>query len=125
MIALFNQEKKFVGYSQDDLPFPNLLRKQISEECSDLNLWKWSGDYDTGQMVSINEEGHQLSKNNFDERKKALENIFNKYPLEIQVLHTMQQLYNVVKNTPSANDVFMDMVEEIVATIEKYKIDLK
>ena len=52
MYAIFDKNKKFLGYSNDSFEDPKgeLLKKQIPDEQSG-NDWSWVGDMDTGKMV--------------------------------------------------------------------------
>jgi len=52
MYAIFDKNKKFLGYANDSFEDPKgeLLKKQITEEQSG-NDWSWEGDMDTGKMV--------------------------------------------------------------------------
>ena len=92
MYALFNKEKKFIGFSPNQIP--NNLTKKISEEHSDFTIWKWEGDYDTGKMVLINSN----IKTEEIELDKALFNyIDSKYPLKVQLINMMTQLRKIVQ----------------------------
>jgi hypothetical protein len=57
MYALFNTDLKFIGYSPDMPSQPHILKKEIPTHQNNLNVWKWSGDFNSGKMVSIFEEG--------------------------------------------------------------------
>lgn len=62
MYALFNKEKKLIGYSGDFPDTPNLdvFKIKIPEEKSNLMEWKWDGDMLTGNMVKINLEKNKV-----------------------------------------------------------------
>lgn len=56
MFVLFNQDKQFIAYSDDNFPdFPtlNVFKLKIPEEQSDLSQWKWEGDMFNGKMTKI------------------------------------------------------------------------
>jgi hypothetical protein len=58
MYALFNKDKKLVGYSEDfpDTPNLDIFKYEILEEQSNLMEWKWEGDMLNGKMVKKNLE---------------------------------------------------------------------
>lgn len=62
MYALFNKEKKIIGYSEDFPDTPNLdvFKVKLPEEKSNLMEWKWCGDMLTGNMVKINLENFKI-----------------------------------------------------------------
>jgi hypothetical protein len=56
MLVIFNKDKKFVGYADDefpDMPHLELLTLRIPDEQSDLTKWWWEGDMFNGKMVKI------------------------------------------------------------------------
>lgn len=57
MYALFDKDKKFIGYSPDfpENPGLNIFKFKLPEDKSDLTKWKWVGDMFTGKMVKIND----------------------------------------------------------------------
>jgi hypothetical protein len=57
MFVLFNNEKQFVGYSEDipDLPTLSIFKLKLPEEVSDIKKWKWVGDMFNGKMIPIEE----------------------------------------------------------------------
>lgn len=117
MFVLFNKEKKFIGYSPDIPSQADILKKEIPKSKCDFNIWKWEGDYDTGGMISIFEEGY--SKEDLNLEKKLFSEINAKYPLNTQLINIIRQVKNLSESSPSLQDcVFMDMADEILNAIE-------
>jgi len=55
MFALFNKERKFIGYSEDipDLPTLNIFKLKLPENQKDITKWRWEGNFPDGKMVKI------------------------------------------------------------------------
>ena len=77
MFVLFNEENKFVGYSEDFPNLPNLKikKKSIPESQRDLNFWRWQGDFETGSMVNIND--HPYPTDDIDLKHELYDKIYN------------------------------------------------
>jgi hypothetical protein len=56
MFALFNKNKKFIGYSEDipDLPTMEIFKLPLPEDKKDISKWEWVGDMFDGKMVKRN-----------------------------------------------------------------------
>jgi hypothetical protein len=116
MFALFNADKKFIGYSPD-LPNNdklNILRKKLPEQYSDLRFWHWEGDYDSGAMVS-NKKTIEL-----DDNRKAYEEIVKTYPLGIQLFNIIKQLNLLSKNANLFDSDFKEMSNNILEILAKH-----
>lgn len=116
MYALFNSEKNFIGYSPDIPPDSNILKKEIPESRSNLNIWKWEGSYDEGKMVSILEEG--FPKEQIEYEKELAQKVSKNYPYPIQMVNIIRQLKKIADNTNIQDDAFMDMAEEVLHLID-------
>jgi hypothetical protein len=117
MFALFNSEKKFIGFSPDILDNDKVLKIRIPDEQSDIRLWRWEGDYDTGKMVYC-DVGYPIEEEELE--KKLFDYIANKYPISIQLINIIRQLTKIAKNDPNIQDYeFMDMSDCILNAIDK------
>lgn len=121
MYALFNKEKKFIGFSPDQIP--NSLIKEIPKEQSDFTLWKWQGDYDTGKMILINSD---VKIEEIEIDNALFRYVESKYPLKVQLINIITQLRKVVQyNDILQDDDFMDMSGAILNMVDKYKKRIK
>ena len=53
MFVLFNQDKKFISYSEEPLDVPNsgIFNLKIPDDKQDITKWEWVGDMFNGKMV--------------------------------------------------------------------------
>jgi hypothetical protein len=92
MYALFNDNKQFIGFSPDITDQSKILKHKIPKEFSDFRMWKWVGDYDSGRMVSVVEEGYPEEE--LSSEKQLFEEIHKKYntqycsPHQTYIKHT-------------------------------------
>jgi hypothetical protein len=58
MFALFDKNKKFIGYSDDfpDHPTLNVFKFKIPDDKTDIMKWHWVGDMFNGGMQKIEVE---------------------------------------------------------------------
>jgi hypothetical protein len=105
MFAVFDQNKKFISYSDQQFA-GNFLFKYISPEKSDLLSWRWDGDYDTGKMVSVSVSGYE---------EPNTEEVFqNKYPLPLFFSVLLKQIYALAKVNNILDDTFGNMVKDFI-----------
>lgn len=117
MFALFNLDKKFIGYSPETIPGDHILTKQIPPDQQDLNLWKWSGDFSNGKMVSVFEQDYPEEE--FEEEKKRFKELNESYPLGIQLTNIIRQLKKIADKFDVQDDRFMDMAEKVLYVMDK------
>jgi hypothetical protein len=119
MFVLFNKDKKFVGYSPDDIPEGSgLLKKEIPKEQSDIRLWVWSGSYYDGKMVPI-DIGYPIEE--IELEKQLFSYIKEKYPLHIQINNIIKQLRFIIRENDLLQDEeFMDMADSILNAVDKH-----
>jgi hypothetical protein len=122
MLALFNKDKQFIGYSPDIPPSSTLLTREISPEQRDLTVWSWVGDYDTGQMVSIADQGYPQEE--IDLEYQLAEEINLKYPIPVQLINIINQLQKITPIENMDKD-FALMAQTIQTAVEKYQQKLK
>jgi len=110
MIALFNNEKKFIGFCEN---FPeqnntNLLKLEVPEKYANPTKYTWVGDFYNGDFVEI-EKAVFL---NVQEEK--IEIINKQYPIQIQLLNIIKQL-NILSKKENIYDCnFKQMSEDIL-----------
>ena len=109
MFALFNDNKKFIGYAPhiENNSFLCAYYKEIPKEYSNLAEWHWEGDYDTGGMVS-NKKIIELN-----EQQKVVQKILKKYSIATQMLNITKQLYILSKNANLFDNDFKEMSKDI------------
>jgi hypothetical protein len=122
MFALFNENKQFVGYSPDIPPTSTLLKKEIPNDQTDFTVWSWVGDYDSGRMMSISEQGYPQEE--IDLEYELFEEINLKYPLGMQLIYIIKQLQ---KTTPieKMDKDFALMAQTMQLAVEKYQQKIK
>jgi hypothetical protein len=118
MLALFNKNKNLIGYGEDIPENPNLkiYKKEIPEDKKDLTKWRWVGDFDTGQMVSIKNNPFQLSYE--QERDFIFNKIYNNYPIDTQLIILMKQVRTLCENTSLLTDEFKNMSDLIFKAVD-------
>jgi hypothetical protein len=117
MFVLFNENKKFIGYSPDIPDNSNLIKIQIPDSQSDLSMWKWEGDYD-GKMVPI-DIGYPVEEIQLE--KDLFEFISKKYPINIQIINIIKQLRKIVNSNDALEDEdFVDMSDIIINALDKH-----
>ncbi|NBO98598.1 MAG: hypothetical protein EBU90_00455 [Proteobacteria bacterium] len=118
MFALFNTDKTFIGYSPDIPENSNILKKEIPEEQSDVTLWRWDGDYDSGRMVPV-DIGYPIEE--IELERQLFDYISKEYPINVQMLKIIKQLRRIVQdNDQLQEDGFMDMSDCIISAVDKY-----
>jgi hypothetical protein len=124
MLVLFNKDKQFVGFSPDLPPeaLENLYTKNIPETQTDFTKWRWEGDYDSGRMVSIVEDGYPIEE--LDLEKRLFEEIDQKYPLGVQLVNIIRQL-KLISKGKETDYRFEDMSDMILDAVEKYDSRIK
>jgi hypothetical protein len=109
MYAVFDINKNFISYSDGKFG-ENFLFRDIPSEQSDLLSWRWEGDYDTGNMVAIEESPYPISD---------LKNIFEeKYPLSIFFTILLKQLFLTSTKNKSIDPLFGEMVKNYIIAYE-------
>ena len=119
MYALFNEYKEFIGFTPDDVEHPNLFKKKIPDEQSDIRFFHWEGDFDSGKMES-NDIGYPIEE--IELERQLFDYIENRYPISIQILNIIQQIKKIVDHNVDIQDYeFMDMADSIMNAVEKQK----
>jgi hypothetical protein len=125
MFALFNANKNFIGYGKDlpDNPSLNILSKEIPLDNQDLTVWRWDGDFDDGKMVLINENPYPVEEIDFD--TSLYEKIYNKYPIDLQLVILMKQVKMLSEKADCLHPEFDEMSKLILKAVENYEHERK
>jgi hypothetical protein len=122
MVALFKEEI-FIGYAENDIEAPHLQKKEIPNHQQNLQKWKWEGSFSTGKMIPI--DVNQLEQEEL--AITILDQIFEKYPPEIQIPLLMKEVYCISSFLRDSNkhytphNSFSDMAEKLLWAIDKFK----
>jgi len=123
MFVLFNKNKEFVGYSPDIPDNPSLLKKEIPKDKSNINIWKWEGDYDTGKMIYI-ENGYPIEE--IELENELFDFIDKHYPIGIQIINILKQIKKIIEYKPEIQDEnFLDMADCVLNAMDKYNKRIK
>lgn len=116
MFALFNQDKKFIGYSPNppNVPGLKILKKEIPAEYGNLKEWAWRGDYDTGGMFPT---GKIIE---VDKEKQALKTILEKYPLGKQIFNIVKQLRIIAEKENVLDPSFKEMSDDMLDLLKYF-----
>jgi len=118
MFVLFNKEGTFIGYSPDIPENTELLKKEIPNSQSDITMWRWDGDYQTGRMIPL-DIGYPVEEMELE--RELFEYIDKKYPLAVQMRNIIKQIKMLVKNNLNLqDDDFMDMSDYIINAVDKH-----
>jgi len=122
MFAIFNPQKKFIGYVPDTTSLGSvspMWHKEIPSDKTDLMLYQWVGDYDTGQMESLETGKYPIEE--FEEERKLVAKIELQYPLYAQLFILAKQLYHhlELKETHMQPE-FKEMFESINTLLVHY-----
>ena len=109
MIALFNNDKVFIGFCENFPDNLNFLKKQIPKEYSDPTKYTWTGTYDDGGFIEIEELSY------INNKKRKFEEVLEKYPLEIQMLNIIKQLQILSEKENTYDPSFFKMADEILS----------
>lgn len=111
MYVVFDENKNFISYSDSIFQTQvNLFFKEIPPDKSDLLKWRWEGDYDTGQMVLISDNGYPetYNKNTFE----------SKFPFSVFMSIMLKQIYLISEKLNATDIVFKQMVKEYLHSFE-------
>jgi hypothetical protein len=114
MFALFNNQKQFIGYSQQ-IPPTIKLYKELDIDFDPSKKF-WDGDYDNGSIKNLNDakfSEFQIEKD-FVKKIKAL------YNTEISHLLTIKQIGLISNHLNLFDPKFKEMWEELTPLFEKY-----
>jgi hypothetical protein len=111
MYVVFDENKNFISYSDSIFQTQvNLFFKEIPPDKSDLLKWRWDGDYDTGKMVLISENGYPENYN---------QNLFeNKYPFSVFMSIVLKQIFLISEKLNSTDISFKQMIKEYMQSFE-------
>jgi hypothetical protein len=125
MFALFNKQKKFIGYSADIPDIESILKVKISDEHTDFTKWKWHGEYDTGRMVSLSE--NPIVFEEIDLKASLFSKIKKEYPLDVQNVIMIKQIKKLCDYFDSnmKNDDFKEMSDTLLKAVELHEKDTK
>jgi hypothetical protein len=121
MFALFNLNKSFIGYS-DNIPEhleKGILKKEIPDDKSDLTKWRWDGSYDDGQMVSLEEKPYMVTEKELQD--SLFKNIYDEYPIDVQIVNLIKQVYLLSYKTPVLLPEFERMANMIIKAVDLYE----
>jgi hypothetical protein len=124
MFVLFNKNKEFIGYSEDCPSIPTIFKKEISQEKSDITKWRWDGDFENGQMVSLYENPYEITEQDLQE--DLFEKINTEYPIDLQIVILMKQIKEIASSSRiKLNDDFSKMSDIILKAVEIYEEEHK
>lgn len=118
MIALFNQNKDFIGYSNILPPTINLF-KDLGD--IDLTTCCWEGDYDTGNVKYIREkkvDGFELELD-FLNKLKCL------YSNELVQFLCIKQIHKLAEKLNCHDEDFKNMYSDMKDLIDLYETAIK
>jgi hypothetical protein len=114
MFALFNNQKEFIGYS-DQLP-PSIQYYHDVGDSFDINRDYWDGDYDNGSLKKI--ETQKL--NEFELESDFIRKIKTLYNTEISHLLCIKQIGKISEYINLFDPDFKEMWIELKPLIDKY-----
>lgn len=134
MYAIFKKrDKQFIGFTHaisvdENSPY---LYKDVGD--TDPIKYKWHGDYDTGDIVSVDEESFvhdekQLVILENEERQRTQDNILNKHkrPIYKQINYLYEQLNQICEDLGVKKcENFSDTYDIITAELEARKKRIK
>jgi hypothetical protein len=124
MFVLFNKNKEFIGYSEDCPTIPTISKKEIPQEKSDITKWRWDGDFENGQMVSLYENPYEITEQDLQE--DLFEKINREYPIDLQIVILMKQIKEIASSSRiKLNDDFSKMSDIILKAVEIYEEEHK
>jgi hypothetical protein len=123
MYAVF-KNNKFISFSDSNESLDESYQlKEIPEHQSNLKLWKWVGDCDTGKMVHRYEENYPEEELKIE---KELFEIINKvYQPGVQLTLIIKQLHLLASKTNLFDEEFKEMSETILTAVEKQSKRIK
>jgi hypothetical protein len=106
MYVVFDKNKKFISYS-DKIFSDFYYYREIPSDKTDFSKWKWEGDYENGEMISI--------KDIFQTENVNKKFIFQKkYPVDVFLSLILKQLLIVSKKNNNAIWEFEEMAKEYI-----------
>lgn len=121
MFALFNSNKSFIGYS-DQIPEhleKTFLKKEIPKDKCDLTKWKWHGGFDNGRMISVEEKETMVTEEEL--QKSLFKNIYEQYPIDLQIINLIKQVYLLAYKSPTLLPEFDKMANIIIKAVDLYE----
>ena len=113
MYAVFNLNKQFISYAEQELG-DNFLHIKLPEDKTNLLKWAWKGDYDTGEMTELNLSNMSMVKN---------QNTFEqKYPFNNFMSIILKQLYISSKKNNTLDTAYENMVKDYIFSFETPEI---
>lgn len=109
MIAVFNQNKNFISFSNEKFD-GDFLFKEIPEEQSNLFEWRWEGNFDDGGMVKLSD--------NFYEEELSEKGFKNKYPLPLMLSILFRQMFIISEKLNITDYQFNELVKDFLNTFE-------
>lgn len=120
MFALF-KNNKFIGFSEEIPPQPDISHRKIPENQKNLRLWHWVGSYENGRM----EHRDPQAALTLQKEREIFEKIDLKYPLTTQLHLIIKQLYNLSIDSTKQDAAFLDMAEMIIDAIDNQEKRIK
>ena len=119
MIALFNNEKTLIGYSNQRAPGIKFY-KDLGDDF-DTNKFFWDGDYDTGSIKPVG----FVRLNQFELEEKFINRTKALWATEISHLLCIKQLTKLAEKLDCFDPEFKKMSDEIMPLIEYYDETIK
>jgi hypothetical protein len=109
MYAIFDSNKEFISYGAQPLNGP-FFSKELPDEKSDFLQWRWVGNYDTGEMVKLEENPYENILN---------EKFFqDKYPFDIFNSIILKQLFITSKQNKTCQLEFETLIKDYIECFE-------
>ena len=118
MIALFNENKQFIGYSNVVPPTINLYKDLGG---LDLNKYFWDGDFDTGELKEINTK----KVDEFDLESQFLHKMKCLYSNELSLLFCIKQINMIAEKLDCFDENFKGMYQDISPIVDFYDKTVK
>jgi hypothetical protein len=116
MYAIFNLDKNFLSYSDQEMGL-NFLSLKIPEEKTNLLEWGWSGNYDNGEMVKL-ENSEYVDVHNENSFEYA-------YPFHSFMSIILKQLYITSKKNNTLTEEYKDLTKHFIHSFETPEIYLE
>ena len=113
MIALFNENKNFIGYSNVVPPTINLY-KDLGD--LDINKHFWDGDFDNGELKEI--QSKKIDE--FDLESQFLHKIKCLYSNELSLLLCIKQINLIANKLDCFDENFKNMYDDISPIVDFY-----
>lgn len=97
----------------------NFLIKEVEEDYTDPSKWRWTGDYDKGQFISVETEASKINRLEIERERQLFQEIESKYPLPVIMARIIKQIRILSKG--QEDDEFKNMADLILSANEIYQ----